>query len=449
MCVPAPPGVFLPVPVPVTAVNDASFFAPRLTCGKIRSLVRLPTSSAPHRAKTRHLSSPRVKVSAVVFASPWIRFSVVAILGVFFLLMGVFHQRRSHAGLLPQYLMKRRLDASGSALPAFAISVSGASRSPAALKSFASSLLCHVIRPASTTYGFHALVWMQDSDAEMMLCNLLDADVTLCLTRQMAVMTLRGDPLPSGSKGAQDEAAAIAADHSKEAYGAAWIEDMSFNTLRMLHKLRGVEYLRERALAAATDGSVAGGHLWVLRVRPDLVLHSRLPLPPPPHPRKLAADDMHEGRGGGNGELTPAVSATAFDATARQLHSKVPVLTPWLCHAEELCSDQWMLLSPAASAHLATLYEPSVLRQTMSLSSPPSLYPERLVWKLLAAYSVTPLPSAPEHHLLAADGIERDAYAKLKRDFPSCFRQTEAITDHTELGGPSRTERSESVSETV
>jgi hypothetical protein len=82
-----------------------------------------------------------------------------------------------------------------------------------------------------------------------------------------------------------------------------------------------------------------------------------------------------------------------------------------------------MLLSPAASARLATLYEPSVLRKTMSLSSPPSLYPERLVWKLLTtAYTVTPLPSAPEHHLLAADGIERDAYAKLKRDFPSCFR---------------------------
>jgi hypothetical protein len=285
------------------------------------------------------------------------------------------------------------------------------------LKSFASSLLRHVIRPASTTYGFHALVWMQDSDAEMMLCNLLDADVTLCLTRQMAVMTL-----PSGSKGEQDEAAAIAADHPKEAYGAAWIEDMSFNTLRMLHKLRGVEYLRERALATATDGSAAAaGHMWVLRVRPDIELHSRLPLPPPPHPRKLAADDTHEGGGGGDGELTPAVSATAFDAAARQRHSNV--LMPWLCHAEALCSDQWMLLSPAASARLATLYEPSVLRKTMSLSSPPSLYPERLVWKLLTtAYTVTPLPSAPEHHLLAADGIERDAYAKLKRDFPSCFR---------------------------
>lgn len=362
--------------------------------------------------------------------------SAVAILGVFFLLMGVFHQRRSHAGLLPQYPMKRRLEASGSALPAFAISVSGASRSPAVLKSFASSLLRHVIRPASTTYGFHALVWMQDSDAEMMLCNMLDADVTLCLTRQMAVMTL-----PSGSKGEQDEAAAIAADHSKEAYGAAWIEDMSFNTLRMLHKLRGVEYLRERALATATDGSAAAaGHMWVLRVRPDIELHSPLPLPPPPHPRKLAADDTHESGGGGDGELTPAVSATAFDAAARQRHSNV--LMPWLCHAEELCSDQWMLLSPAASARLATLYEPSVLRKTMSLSSPPSLYPERLVWKrLTTAYTVTPLPSAPEHHLLAADGIERDAYAKLKRDFPSCFRQTEAITVDVEAPPPTEPER--------
>ena len=344
--------------------------------------------------------------------------------------------------------------------PLVAISISGASRGSATLRSFTTTLSKHVIRPAGGAYGFHVLVWLQDDDAETLVHSLLADDVLRCLTRRRALDEWHPgvEAPPRGSASAREEAASIAADHPPSLYVEAgtWVEgdSMSLNTLRMLHKLRGAEWLRQLVLAGAEE------HAWVLRLRPDLELHSRLPLPLPPRAARRAAEGAHGG--GGGGERHPHRAAAVSRA----------VYVPWVCSADELCFDQWMLLPPAAAERLAMLYEPAALWQLMTMSKPPSLYPERLLWKALApspttataaaaattvaatavsataetaattasavaavelspplgaqAWELSLLPSAPSHHLLGADGEVRDAHAKLKRDFPSCFRRSEA-----------------------
>lgn len=278
---------------------------------------------------------------------------------------------------------------------AVALSISGQARG--SMSRFATQLHMHVINPAAQQALFDALIWLQDAAAERQLQGLLCSGRAMhrCLTRQEALMTR--PPLPAAMF---DESASISAMHDPATYGSAWVQGMSENTLRMFHKLRGVEYLRIQVLAAGS-----ADHDWVLRIRPDLELTQAIELPPaPPHA------------------------------------SKTLIYVPWLCEGERLLTDQLLLLpgQTEAPTRLASLYEPSHLREAISASDPPTMYPERLVWHALLASG---RPSADALHpvygvALMANGVGldlrlmgttesepfRDAYAKLKRDYPGCFR---------------------------
>ena len=145
-----------------------------------------------------------------------------------------------------------------------AIAVSGAARGQAALRRFAASLRRHVILPFSEQQGAvsDAFLWLQDDGAEELLCSLLHQDLRICATRG-GELRAEAQPidssrkvqlvrlLPPGSGGSADEGASIAADHPSEGYPAdVWKQDQSPNTLRMLHKWRGVEALRQFTLQA-------------------------------------------------------------------------------------------------------------------------------------------------------------------------------------------------------
>jgi len=289
-----------------------------------------------------------------------------------------------------------------------AIEVSGAPRGQeAGLRRFAASLLEHIVKPTHHAHGtvFDAFLWLQDDAAEAFLHRLLvnEPSVLFCTSRSEALSRytahaggawLRQDAQP------EDEAAAIMHEHPPSQYGYAWHAERSFNTLRMLHKLRGVERLRSGSARSSDNG----GHQWVLRIRPDLELTSPLPLP-----------------------------LVAF-ATA------VQVFAAWICEDKQLVSDQLLLLparpdttdgdnanSPLSPLdRLAQLYEPEHLLQTSARSVPPSLYPERLFWHAL--HRSQSIELHPWHgagfdsvRLIGADGSARNAYAKLQADFPSCF----------------------------
>ena len=220
---------------------------------------------------------------------------------------------------------------------AVAVCVSGQARGDDATATFARTLLERVVQPSSAV--FDVLIWLQDDATEARLRALLacplrsttssSKGVRRCLTRRDA-LALRPPP-PAGIF--DDSATSIAAVHREASYGAGWLPDMSPNTLRMLHKLRGVEYLRRRLLE---DGGV---HAWVLRVRPDLALRRTLQIP-------------------------PAGVATN-------------VLVPWLCEEERLLSDQLLLLpgdATEAPSRLGGLYEPEALRAAVFRSDPPTMY---------------------------------------------------------------------------
>jgi hypothetical protein len=302
-----------------------------------------------------------------------------------------------------------------STLPVIAIDVSGVSRSSTVNHRFAESLAVHLTRPAAPPARFEAFLWLQDDAAEYELEQLLVAEVALCVTRSktLAQLTdrLAGEP-PPGSGSAQAEGATIAADHPLAAPAAksVWRADTSANTLHMLHKLRGVEWLRRHTIR---EGVASARHAFIIRLRPDLELQERLELPP--------------------SLLGSAPLAIGANAGRR-------VYVPWLCQQQRLCFDQLLLLPPEAAALLGELYEPELLGRTIARSSPPSdgFYPERLIWHALegAGFEVTPLPArlrgihsqSDEHEapnvglvLMAADGVRRDPLAKLARDFPACF----------------------------
>ena len=267
-----------------------------------------------------------------------------------------------------------------------AIEVSGAARGDEALRRFSSALLRNFILPARPRVSFDVFLWLQDDAAEERLHTLLVAEsnaVRRCSSRRKAILQLRSGPF--------DEMSDIAADHPPAEFGAAWRADMSFNTLRMLHKLQGAAWLRRHA----SSGDAA--FTWILRIRPDLELQSLLPLPElPPLPRVA--------------------------------------LVPWLCHSDSLVTDQLLLLSGAAvGGAAAESSSPSPLgpvggmwrrvRQLSVASQPPTLYPERLMWHTLRGWDVRQWPPDRElaFVLVGPGSAARDPLAKLRADYPHCF----------------------------
>ena len=156
-----------------------------------------------------------------------------------------------------------------------------------------------------------------------------------------------------------------------------------------------------------------------LAVRPDLELPGALVLPDLPREQS--------GRGAAAAALTASGADVAY--------------VPWRCRKHRLVSDQLMLLPAKATrrggrtppSRLADAYEPRTLqRYAWDAASPSSLYPERLAWHALeglelrllrgGATGVSLLAEGPAHALGSGTRLmRRDAYAKLRADFPGCF----------------------------
>ena len=256
-----------------------------------------------------------------------------------------------------------------------AICISGASRGDAALAAFAAALRTNLLEYQSAAHNFELYAWLESPPAEAQLLKLL-APRTVSTRASVVVPPLLRQP----------EDAAIAADHhgGRASARADAGGTNRLNTLRMLYKLRGVEYLRRKASSA---------HDLVLRIRPDLELLAPLTLPP--------------------------------------AHEQLEVWMAWRCDDDEVASDQLLITTPAAAAELAALYEPDVLDRAVSRSVPPSMYPERLVYQHLCQNdrSTVGALAGVRVRLAGCEGeacgehevTPRDAFAKLRRDFPGCF----------------------------
>ena len=269
-----------------------------------------------------------------------------------------------------------------------AVCVSGATRGPESLRASIAALRENLLVPAKQMHGARISVfgWLQDSAAEQLFEELLRGEPVV-LTRRMVHHILPPEL-------ALNEATALRVDHgplidsqridsqTPAAHGVNFT-----NTLRMLRKIRGCEWLR-----AYHQHQQAEPHTLVVRIRPDLLLLEPLPLPLPLPPLPLE-QPLPRGRAWG-----------------------------WHCAAQEVTTDQLLVGAPPLSARLGELYLPDALRAAMARSQPPTAYPERLVWQHLRAsgYELHPLPhGTPRTALVSDGGGARSPLAKLARDFPS------------------------------
>ena len=139
--------------------------------------------------------------------------------------------------------------------PVVAVCISGASRGPAALRAFVAALEAHLMEPARRAHNtrFELYGWLQDhAAAESLLAKLLPTVVT----RRTV-----GHALPPEL--ALDENTAIRTEHGHVAVGQLAYGVNLTNTLRMLRKLRGCEWLRQHHQARSVQP-----HALVVRIRP-------------------------------------------------------------------------------------------------------------------------------------------------------------------------------------
>jgi hypothetical protein len=287
------------------------------------------------------------------------------------------------AALLPLILINMTRIISETTMT-IALCISGFARSHATQERFSQSLKTHIMEP--TAAFFHVFIWLQDESSENHLLQTLHQTprVSLILTRNQSV----------GSLSRVREAnllvlvSSLLSSSEDEIVGREYAQlprssllPGTNNTLRMLHKLAGVEALRMAAERLHAPKS------FVLRLRPDLILHSVFVFPP----------------AGTEGETL----------TAR---------VPWMCPGAALAFDQIFLLSPTGARRLALLADERRVVKAATLSDPPSTYPERLVWHMAHSeaglqFSVMPMPGLS---LAVDDRGVRDPYAKLRHDFPDC-----------------------------
>ena len=257
--------------------------------------------------------------------------------------------------------------------PLVAICVSGATRGPASLRATLAALQTHLLLPAKRVHGARISLfgWLQDSAAEQAFEEALRSEPVV-ITRRMLYHLLPPEL-------ARDEAAALRADHGRlidsRRLGSAARGVNLTNTLRMLRKIRGCEWLRQHQQSRPAQPP----HTLVVRIRPDLLLLEPLPLPLPRADRVWA----------------------------------------WHCAAQQVASDQLLIGAPQLAARLGELYLPDALRAAMARSRPASAYPERLLWQHLHAsgFALAPLPCRSA--LVSDGGGARSPHAKLARDFPS------------------------------
>lgn len=279
------------------------------------------------------------------------------------------------AGLLLLSSLQRTTVVVEPGLPFVAVCVSGATRGPASLRATVAALQTHLLLPAKRVHGarISLFAWLQDSAAEQAFEEALRSEPVV-ITRRMLYHLLPPEL-------ARDEAAALRADHGRlidsRRLGSAARGVNLTNTLRMLRKIRGCEWLRQHQQSRPAQPP----HTLVVRIRPDLLLLEPLPLPLPlPRADRVWA---------------------------------------WHCAAQQVASDQLLIGAPQLASRLGELYLPDALRAAMARSRPASAYPERLLWQHLHAsgFALAPLPCRSA--LVSDGGGARSPHAKLARDFPS------------------------------
>ena len=290
------------------------------------------------------------------------------------------------AGLLLLSSVQRTTVVVVPGLPLIAVCVSGATRGPASLRASVAALRAHLLVPAKQMHGARISVfgWLQDSAAEQQFEEALRGE-PIVITRRMVHHLLPPEL-------ALNEATALRADHGRlidsERAGSRTPAARGVNltnTLRMLRKIRGCEWLRQHQQSLS-----AQPHTLVVRIRPDLLLLEPLPLPLPLPLAPPLEPPLPRGRAWG-----------------------------WHCAAQEVVSDQLLIGAPQLAVRLGELYLPDALRAAMSRSQPATAYPERLLWQHLRAsgYELAPLPCRTA--LMSDGGGARSPHAKLARDFPS------------------------------
>jgi len=302
-----------------------------------------------------------------------------------------------------------------------AIEISGAARGRSSLAATAAALGSHVMQPAAGR-GFTVLVWLEDAPSEAFLESAFGRTPTLTRLRAQS-------QLPPDLSTPTD--ALLAAAGLPEALGR-----VERNTLRMLRKMAGCEWLRRHAEAERAFPSAT----LVLRTRPDLLLTAPLPLPPTlPASASAVYAPWHCASAGlafdRLAEMTtrdyPRLPETtrdyprlglAFDQLLAATAASAPLLQRLFGEA----------LANASSGALASAPVPSVAFSTTTSSSSSSssslasrLYPEALLWRHLrpSPWPCSAAGSCGLRGVLAAEGeagerpLLRDPWAKLREDF--------------------------------
>ena len=97
-------------------------------------------------------------------------------------------------------------------------------------------------------------------------------------------------------------------------------------------------------------------------------------------------------------------------------------------------TDQLLVTTSAAAAELAQLYDPAVFERAAARSSPPSVYPERLIFQHLcrnrSQCEGVGVLRVKGDLLMGTEGRpHRDPYAKLRADYPNCgFPELAAVS---------------------
>ena len=279
-----------------------------------------------------------------------------------------------------------------------ALAISGYAAHAAVIRQFVASLSSNVLQP-SYTIAFDAVVWLQDEPAELAMCKLLVA------TRRFRAVRTRSEHLHQlPAIYSEREEAVVQREYDR--LPRASLLPGTFNTLRMLFKMAGVEVLRALPPTSEDVSAWSSDHDFVLRMRPDLMLFGPLHVPPP----------LMDGARASKLGLEPSA-----------------ILVPWACPGSQLLFDQFQLLRHDQARRLSLLAAPGAIASLANWSLPPSTYPERMVWHAMARAGI-PYARAdfPQTALLVFDKVSgtlkvRDSYGKLRVDFPECAGE--------ELGG--------------
>lgn len=240
-----------------------------------------------------------------------------------------------------------RMNSKEPASAVVAVCLSGVSRDETSLRLSLASLHQQLMQPARGV-NFTVFSWFEDDYAEASLAREFMPNYPTFLRRNAL------EYLPPNLRPLTDSVL--------EEHGLLSRERIVVNTLRMLRKLSGAEWLRRYA-----EGRLGFPRATlVLRARPDMMLMSVVPIPVLQH-------SLHD------------VKTSSLDA------SPGAISLPWACNARGLIFDQFFALSPSrASSVLDDAFDVAL----SLVRHGEQIYPEAFFFNLLKslAYEIVPWP---------------------------------------------------------